>query len=527
MSNVQVSNEAIAPNAKRLLFAGFMAILAAGVGFSVRGGILGQWAEQFGFTMTELGTITGGGLTGFGLVIILTSLFADKVGYGKLMVAAFILHVISAVLTLATPAFFASGGKSAAYWCLFSAMFIFSIGNGVSEAVVNPLVATLFPKEKTHYLNILHAGWPAGLVLGGLASTFMSVTTDAAGKVVSPAIDWKIQMCLFLIPVVAYGVMLLGQRFPKSEASAHGITLGEMLTAVAAPLMLVLLLLHALVGYVELGTDSWISKITGSIMASPANGLKLFVYTSTLMFLLRFCAGPIVHKTSPLGLLCLSGVLGAIGLTLLGNAVGVTACVLAATVYALGKTFLWPTMLAVASERFPKGGAVAIGLMGGVGMLSAGLLGGPAIGYKQDYFASKDLQEKAPQTYTRYSVAEPKGFLFLPAIKGLDGAKVGVLGDNGKELAAVGAALAKDNKQDANHEALAAWWAVSKTSAEQDITPVTAATLIGGRTAMKVTAAVPALMAVLYFLLIIYFKARGGYKQVHIEGTGKEAKMVP
>ena len=142
-----------------------MAILAAGVGFSVRGGILGQWAEQFGFTMTELGTITGGGLTGFGIVIILTSLFADKVGYGKLMAAAFVLHFISAVLTLATPAFFASGGKDAAYWCLFIAMFIFAVGNGVCEAVVNPLTATLFPKNQTHYLNILHAGWPAGLVL--------------------------------------------------------------------------------------------------------------------------------------------------------------------------------------------------------------------------------------------------------------------------------------------------------------------------------------------------------------------------
>ncbi len=515
MSN---SNDAIAPNAKRLLWAGFMAILAAGVGFSVRGGILGQWAEQFGFTMTELGTITGGGLTGFGVVIIITSLFADKIGYGKLMVGAFILHFISAVLTLATPAFFASGGKNAAYWCLFSAMFIFAIGNGVCEAVVNPLVATLFPKNKTHYLNILHAGWPAGLVLGGLASTFMAAKTDVAGKLLSPAVDWKIQMSLFLIPVIAYGVMLLGQKFPKSEASAAGITVGEMVATVFAPLMLVLLVLHAMVGYVELGTDSWISKITGSIMADPQKGLMLFVYTSLLMFALRFVAGPIVHRISPLGLLFVSGILGATGLTLLGNAVGGIMCVVAATVYALGKTFLWPTMLAVASERFPKGGAVAIGMMGGVGMLSAGLLGGPAIGYKQDYFASKNLEQKAPETYQRYAAAEPKGFLFLPAIKGLDGAKVGVLSDNGKELANVGAALAKDNKKDANHDALAAWWEGAKASAETDAKPVNAAALEGGRMALKVTAAVPATMALLYLILILYFRSKGGYKAVHIDG---------
>ena len=101
-----------APNAKRLLWAGFTAILAAGVGFSVRGGILGQWAEQFGFTMTELGTITGGGLAGFGLIIIISSLIADKIGYGKLMVCALLLHFISAILTLATRALPAAAQRS-------------------------------------------------------------------------------------------------------------------------------------------------------------------------------------------------------------------------------------------------------------------------------------------------------------------------------------------------------------------------------------------------------------------------------
>jgi MFS family permease len=515
---MSAKSEGIAPNSSRLLWAGFMAILAAGVGFSVRAGVLGQWAEQFGFTMTELGGITGGGLTGFGLVIIITSLFADKIGYGKLMGSAFVLHFVSAVLTLATPWFFASGGKESAYWCLFIAMFIFAIGNGVCEAVVNPLVATLYPKNKTHFLNILHAGWPAGLVLGGLASTFMSATLNEAGKVTAAAVDWKIQMSLFLIPVVIYGAMLLGQKFPRSEAASAGVTVPQMIQSVIAPMFFVLLLLHALVGYVELGTDSWIAKITGTIMTSPANGLKLFVYTSLLMFCLRFVAGPIVHKISPLGLLCVSGVLGAIGLTMLGGAQTLVMCVVAATVYACGKTFLWPTMLAVVSERFPKGGAVAIGLMGGVGMLSAGLLGGPAIGYKQDYFASKNLEAKAPETYQRYAVVEPKGFLFLPKIKGLDGAKVGVLTDEGKELANVGAALEKDNKTDANHDALVGWWADAKAKVGDDTKPVTAATLEGGRMALKITAAVPAIMAVLYLLMILYFKAIGGYKPVHIDG---------
>jgi MFS family permease len=514
------SDEPIAPNAKRLLWAGFMAILAAGVGFSVRGGILGQWANQFGFTMTELGTITGGGLAGFGLIIIIFSLFADKVGYGKLMILALVLHFVSAVLTLAAPAFFASGGKEAAYWCLFSAMFIFAIGNGVCEAVVNPLTATLFPKQQTHSLNILHAGWPAGLVLGSVASAVMAARTDDAGNVVSAAVDWRIQMSLFLIPVIIYGVMILGQKFPKSHAAQAGVTLGEMVRTIFFPLMIVLLVIHALVGYVELGTDSWISKITGSIMASPTKGLILFSYTSLLMFVLRFFAGPIVHRISPVGLLLVSAILGFIGLQLLGSATSVALCVIAATVYACGKTFLWPTMLAVVSERFPKGGAVAIGMIGGVGMLSAGLIGGPAIGFKQDNFASKNLQETSQPAYERYKAGKENTFMGFKTV-GLDGAKVGVLEDGGKELARADELLKQQGKDDANHKALVEWWDGAKATAETDKTAVTGAGLFGGRMALKLTSIVPAVMALLYLGMLIYFRSIGGYKAIQI--TGEQA----
>lgn len=508
------------PNAQRLLWAGFTAILAAGVGFSVRGGILGQWAKEFGFTMTELGTITGGGLAGFGMIIIIFSLFADKIGYGKLMVLACLLHIVSAVLTLATPAFFASGGKDAAYWCLFSAMFIFAIGNGVCEAVVNPLTANLFPKAQTHYLNILHAGWPAGLVLGSLASAFMAERTNSSGEVISAAVNWKIQMSLFLIPVAVYGVMLLGQKFPKSHVAEAGVTFGQMVKTVFAPLMLVLIVAQALVGYVELGTDSWISKITGSIMASPTNGLMLFAYTSMLMFILRFFAGPIVHRISPIGLLLVSAILGFTGLQLLGAATSIVLCVVAATIYALGKTFLWPTMLAVVSERFPNGGAVAIGILGGVGMLSAGLVGGPAIGFKQDHYASQNLQEKAPEAYGRYKSGNENSFAGFKTV-GLDGAKVGVLEDGGMELNRADEMLKQQSKTDANHTALMNWWDGAKATADADKVAVKDAGLHGGRMALKLTSLVPVLMVLIYLGLLIYFKSIGGYKALEI--TGEQA----
>jgi MFS family permease len=476
----------------RLLWAGFMAILASGVGFGIRGGILVDWGTQFGFTQSQLGAITGGGLTGFGIIILLGALIADKVGYGRLMIFAFIMHLLSGVVILAATPIYASlhatnpvGAKNAAYQCLFWGMFLFAVGNGTCEAVVNPLVATLFPKKRAHYLNILHAGWPAGLVAGGMASYFL------VGKV-----KWEIQWSLFLIPVIAYGLMCIGRKFPKSEASVHGVPFREMIAEFAAPLLLLLLFIHALDGYVELGTDSWISNITGNILANRGNGLLLFVYTSALMFVLRFFAGPIVEKISPLGLLFAGATFGAIGLVCLGNATTGLYLVLAATIYGIGKTFIWPTMLAVVSERFPKGGAITIGAMGGIGMLSAGLLGGPGIGYNQDYYASKDLKAKAPAVYDEYKSDSKNGFLFFPKIQGLDGTKVGEVR------------------------------AEKPSDRTPEETQVHEADLHGGRMALKITALVPTTMAVLYLFLIFYFKSKGGYKQVHIKGVGEEAKEV-
>jgi MFS family permease len=536
-----------------------MAILAEGVGFAVRGGILGQWAQQYGFTNTELGLITGGGLTGFGVIIILSSLVADKVGYGALMFSAFVLHVLSAVVTLGAGMAFASGGKPAALHCLIVGMFLFAMGNGLCEGVANPLVASLFPGNKAKYLNILHAGWPGGLILGALASYFMSGSDTP--------VKWQIQMCLFLIPVALYGIMLFGQKFPNSEAKQHGVKYSDMLKELGMGgalilclfmgywmsdlagglglpvylgwiggtvllvafgivtkfsfgyfLMVVMLLIHSMQGYVELGTDSWVSKITGAILASPQQGLLTFVYIQGWMFALRFFAGPLVHKMSPLGLMFISTLLAAAGLTLLGHADSAMFCVVAGTVYAIGKTFMWPTLLAVVSEQFPKGGAITIGAMGGAGMLCAGLLGGPGIGFDQDTHAARQLMSEHPEVYKRYAAEAPNTFLFFQTT-GLDGAKVGVLDDGGKDLA-------KQNQSDPNIAKLSAWWATAKTTAEQDKPLVTDAELHGSKMALRITAVIPLMQAVLLLGILIYFKSRGGYKQVHIEGTGTAATEV-
>ena len=273
--------------------------------------------------------------------------------------------------------------------------------------MANPLVSTLFPHNRTHYLNILHASWPAGLVLGGLVGWILGDGMH---------VGWKLQLSLFLVPTVLYGIAFFGQRFPKSEASAKGLSVGQMLQevgilgalvaclliglffrdqlgailgfftgnpffsstawsvlawatagvlllivavktqfSIGSLLLFVLFMTHALVGAVELGTDGWIQNITGNIL-TPAQGKILFVFTSLFMFSLRFCAHFIEKnlKLSPIGLLVICAVLGAIGLRLVSGIETFAGAMIALAVYALGKTFFWPTMLAVVGDRFPR-----------------------------------------------------------------------------------------------------------------------------------------------------------------------------
>ncbi|MBV8939968.1 MAG: MFS transporter [Alphaproteobacteria bacterium] len=493
-------------NEKILFWASFFTLIAEGMGFSVRGGILLDWSRQFGFTQSDLGGITGGGLTGFGITIIAFSIFADRVGYGRLMVTAFLLHFSSAVVTLAATPIFHAYGKEAAYQCLYWGMFLFALGNGTCEAVINPLTATMFPRRKTHWLNILHAGWPAGLLLGALVGVFFKMVGN---------VRWEVQMSMFLIPTLAYGVMMVGRHFPPSETRASGITFITMLKEFASPLLLFLLVLHALQGYMELGTDSWISNITGSIMESPSRGLMLFMWTSALMLGLRFFAGPIVHRISPIGLLFCGAATAAVGLLLLGHAATAQGCLIAATIYGVGKTFNWPTMLGVVSERFPRGGALTLGVMGGVGMLSAGLLGSPGIGYTQDHYASHYLERVAPHTYERYMSDRPKGFLFFHKIVGLDGSKVAILSDGGAQLQRD---LEIAGSKDPHLNTLNAWWQQAKAFEHEDGPPVKAATLHGDKKAMTAIAVVPTLMALGFLILLIYFRTIGGYKAQVIAG---------
>jgi MFS family permease len=517
MSNAPSSLEPTAPNARRLLWAGFAAILAAGVGFALRGGIFDNWSRDFGFTATQLGAIGGAGFTGFCFGIIIGGLVVDKIGYGKVVIVAFACHVLSAFVT------FGATSPANAYQMLMWGMFIFAFANGTLEAVANPLVATAFPQNRTHYLNILHASWPAGLVLGSIVGWVLDDKMQ---------VSWKIQLAIYLVPTAVYGLMFLGQKMPKSEAAQKGAKFSEMfkdvgllgsavvcyllvlffsgslglsqglsyglsgalLVAVGvitrfslgALLLFVLFITHALVGAVELGTDGWIQNITGNLFTSE-QGKFIFIWTSAIMFSLRFCAHWIERtlKLSPVGLLLVCSILACVGLQLASGMQTFTMALIALGVYAVGKTFFWPTMLAVVSDRYPQTGAVAISIMGGIGMLSAGLIGGPGLGYGKDRFAAEALQQSNPAAYAEARAAAPSKFLTFSEVTAIDGKKL---------------ADAKDSK--------------SRTPAQSAIV---AADQLGDRRTLKADSFIPGIMAVIYLGILLYFKSIGGYRAVKID----------
>lgn len=508
-------------NEKFLFWACFVALIATAFGFIIRAMVIDSWQAEFGLTETQKGEIFGVGLWPFALSIVLFSLIIDKIGYGKAMAFAFVCHLASAVITI-----FATG-----YWTLYIGTFVVALGNGTVEAVINPAVATMFPREKTKWLNILHAGWPGGLVLGGLLTIAMG-QSGIFGQMAGGAIGWQPKVALILIPVVLYGLMMLRCKFPVNERVAAGIPYKAMLQEVGVlgalivvtlmvrevgrvfglsatvqiavgaalvlgygayvrtlgrPMFVFLLLVMIPLATTELGTDSWITSLMEPEMEQL--GLQagwVLVYTSLIMMILRFFAGPIVHRISPLGLLATSSLIAAVGLVALSKATGLTILA-AATLYGFGKTFFWPTMLGVVAERFPKGGALTLNTMGGVGMLGVGVVGAALLGNIQDVEIDREL---ASQNATLHSQ---------------------VVGD--ERVSVFGRYRSLDQEQ------------VEAASAE-DRALIENIQELAKKNALMTVAVFPVFMMVCYLGLVVYFRTKGGYKAEILGSEEEEEELM-
>ncbi|MEX0701056.1 MAG: MFS transporter [Planctomycetales bacterium] len=532
MDDAQQVRASIDPQAHaRLLFWGcFVALVTTSFAFVGRLFLIDTWGAEFDLDPAQKGRLAGIGIWPFAVSIILFSLVIDRVGYKTAMFCAFLGHMVWTVTGVAAY-FVGRQDPQTAYQLVYWGSLVCALANGTVEAFINPLVATMFSRQKTKWLNILHAGWPAGLVV-------MGVLFIGIGRFF-PTAPWAVKVGLIGVPAVAYFAMLVGLKFPQSERVTAGVSYREMLqefgvggalivavllvlqlmdffsaggteplsaaqkwgfigigvAMVAAfgaytrtpgrGLLLVLVLVMMPLATTEIGTDGWIESIMKD--ATKEGGFHsgwILVYTSAIMLVLRFLAGPIVHALSPLGVLTGSALLAAVGLGFLSMAGGM-AILGAATLYGIGKTFFWPTMLGVVSEQCPKGGALTLNAISGIGMLAVGTLGFPYIGALQ---ANREIQ----------AVAASDAAQAVPALVA-DG-----------ELAAVKHKTIYEviRYQTIDEERLQSSLAARPEAAAE----IAQARERSSQGALRDMALFPLIMLAAYVGLMIYFRARGGYQ---------------
>ncbi len=547
---------------KALFWGCFIALITTAFGFITRMFLLGEWETEFGLDKAQVGRLAGIGIWPFAVSIIGFSLFIDKIGYKIAMIMAFLGHVIWACMGVG--AYMLSTGdnpdKETAFALLYWGSLVLGLANGTVEAFINPVVATMFNREKTKWLNILHAGWPGGLVVAGIIVIFMG------------DLEWGYKVGIIAAPALVYFLMLIPREFPAQERVASGVTYRDMLAefgilgamvvgflvtlqlidfatvggtvevddslkygfvgigvaivvgfglytrAIGRLLLFFLVLIMMPLATTEIGTDGWITGIMeGTFEMSAAdveaaggidnvltiNGKPysmhpgwVLIYTSAIMMVLRFFAGPIVHTLSPLGLLCGSCVLAIAGLYWLSIAEAAIIFA-AATLYAFGKTFFWPTMLGVVAEQTPRGGALTLNAISGIGMLAVGTLGFPYIGALQaenqiEAVSSSEVAKEVPGLVEDGKLTTTSEGSVYEIIKfsQISDAKLNeVLDENADEETKEEIATVREK---ANQSSLA----------DMTIFPI--------------------IMLVAYVILIGYFKSRGGYQAEVLTGHAAE-----
>jgi MFS family permease len=333
-------------NRNQLFWASCLALLVTSLSFGIRAGILNRLGVEFHLNASQLGTIAATAFWGFPLAVIIGGMIVDAIGMKRLLEMAFIFHLAGILLTI-----FAGG-----FWSLFLSTLLIGIANGTVEAACNPLIAALYPENKTTKLNHFHLWFPGGIVIG----TLIVFLFDKIG------ISWQIQVATMIIPTLLYGYFFFKLSFPVTERVAAGVSTAEMYKSLLNPLFIFMIICMFGTAITELFTGQWIDVLLRNV---TDNAILILTVTTGVMVIGRGLAEPVVHRLSPQGVLLLSSMLSAIGLYMLGHSSG-NMIFVGALVFGMGVCYFWPTMLGFVAENLPKTGAVGLNLMGGAGMFA-------------------------------------------------------------------------------------------------------------------------------------------------------------
>jgi len=361
-------------NPRRLFLASCLALITTAVAFSIRGDILDALTADLYISKQQAGILLSPAFWGNTLAVILGGALVDFLGMRRLLYVSFLGYVYAVLAILFAPRppgpvapFYSDPG----FLLVYSGMLALGMCQGLVEGVINPLCTALYPDQKTHRMNVLHAWWPGGMIAGGLVAYVITrvMGLDAAGLPASLAtLGWRIKLATVLVPAVGFVMLLRGQQFPRTERVAAGVPARDMFREALRPMFLLWFACMWLTAATEIGPDQWVGSLITRL--AGMQGILILVYTAGIMFVLRFFGGTLARRLSPPGLLTLSALLSGLGLLALSNVSTPLHAFAAATVFGVGKTFFWPVMLGVTAERFPKGGALLLAIIGGAGNLS-------------------------------------------------------------------------------------------------------------------------------------------------------------
>ncbi len=392
-------------NKSRIFLASCLALLVTSLTFAMRAKIEEIFGPVesggiFGLSKETIGWAFGPAFWGFTVAMVIGGFIIDIVKTKSIIWAAFILHLIGAI------SFIMADDKIT----LFIANIFIGLGNGAVEAAFNPLVATLYPNNKTKMLNRFHVWFPGGIVIGSILAWLMMDTMQ---------ISWQIYIGVLFIPLAMYGILFWGQKIPETERVASGISYKGMLNAIGAPVtiitsMAVMLLLAIevlklpegwmyltligaflviaiveaklirkasiifpfmftfmlLTASTELVTTQWINALLVEVGVSQ---MLILALITGIMAVGRFFAGNLVHRLNSVGVLLLSAIFSAIGIYMLSFVSGTAMTILASVLFAIGVCYFWPTMLGFVAEYIPHSGALGLSLLGGAGMVSVAM----------------------------------------------------------------------------------------------------------------------------------------------------------
>jgi MFS family permease len=369
-------------NKQKLFVASCVSLVTTAMVFAIRGDIEGSMSAAFQLTKEQIGTIWSPAFWAFTVAIFISGALVDTVGLRALHILSALGYLVGVTVVLLAPhpvapvpSVFAETGPT----LLYVGFMIMGLSQGLVEGVINPLVATIHSDQKTKRLNMLHAWWPGGMIIGGLLAVAMTQLFGAS---------WQLKLATILVPAVVYLAMAATMEYPKTERVTSNVSTGAMWSEAAKPLFLLLFVCMWMTAAAELGPDQWFPSVMGALVPQ-LQGVLFLVYTAGLMFVLRTFGSGIAHN-SPLGTLVVCSILTGIGLYWLGGlqpGASPLVAFAAATLFGIGKTYFWPTMLGVTAEQFPRGGALLISLMGGAGMLSVAVAL-PIMGAKIDQFGA-------------------------------------------------------------------------------------------------------------------------------------------